>query len=126
MPRKPKYVLTPTARTQLREAKAWSLARWRPEQTAQYFQDLHAAAERLAASFRTHRSRDELAGGTGLLLHPVREHYFVYEPLDAHRIVIVAVIRRGRDIPAILSKGKHAIARELQNLCKLAAKRKSQ
>lgn len=116
MPRKRKYVLTPTARAQLREAKTWSLARWGPEQTAKYFQDLHDAAERLATNHRASRSRDELADDTGLLLHPVREHYFVYEPLAPDRIVIVAVIRQGRDIPAILNKGRHIISRELRAL----------
>jgi hypothetical protein len=43
----------------------------------------------------------------------VREHYLVYEPLDTGFIAIVAVIRQGRDIPAILQKWADPIRREL-------------
>lgn len=126
MPRRRRYVLTPTARDQLREAKAWSLARWGPKLTAEYFQDLHDAAQQLAISYRTHRSRAELTGGTGLLIFPVREHYLVYEPLADGRIAIVAVIRQSRDIPNILAKGKHAIDRELKALRETLSKRTDQ
>ena len=48
-----------------------------------------------------------------LLLHPVREHYIVYEPLGARLIAVVAVIRQGRDIAAILQKWAMPIRREL-------------
>lgn len=62
------------------------------------------------------RGRHDLAGGTPLLLHPVREHYLVYEPLDGQRVVIVAVIRQQRDVPAILQKWAAPIRRELTEL----------
>ncbi len=48
-----------------------------------------------------------------MLVHPVREHYIVYEPLAERFIAIVAVIRQGRDIPAILQKWSAPIRREL-------------
>ena len=108
------YFLTPTARRHLREAKAWSMARWGEELTAAYFHALDAAANDLAKNWKTHRSRDELSGGTGLLLYPVREHYLNYEPISEHQIIIVAVLRQNRDIPSILNKGKHVIVRELK------------
>lgn len=118
MARKRVYYLTPTARRHLREAKAWSMARWGEKLTAEYFGALHEAAEDLAKNYKTYRPREELAGGTGLLLHPVREHYMIYEPLAKNQIIIIAVLRQGRDIPTILSKGKHAFARELSALRK--------
>jgi plasmid stabilization system protein ParE len=68
----------------------------------------------LAANHTRYRHRDELAGGTGLRLHPIREHYIVFEPLSKNQIVVVAVLRRGRDIPEILSRGHHLIVRELE------------
>jgi hypothetical protein len=43
--------------------------------------------------------------------YPVREHYIVYEPLGPR--FIVAVIRQGRDIPAILQKWAAPVRREL-------------
>lgn len=115
VPSKP-YLLTPTARRHLREAKAWSRRRWGEKATRAYFSGLDAAARRLAADRNAYRPREELSGGTGLRLHPVREHYLVYEPLRQGQIVIVAVLRHDRDIPEILRKGCHAIRRELDAL----------
>jgi plasmid stabilization system protein ParE len=108
-----RYVLTARAVQDLREARAWSRARWGKQLTDQYFIDLHAGAQYIAEHHASLRRRDELAAGTGLLLYPVREHYLVYEPIDANRIVIVAVIRQGRDLPAILRKWGLQIRREL-------------
>lgn len=112
------YFLTPMARRHLREAKAWSLARWGPEQTREYFNALHEAARDLARHPTSHHSRDELDGGTGLRLYPFREHFLVYEPVGQNRIVIVAVIRQTRDIPEILSRGSYVLRRELNELRK--------
>ena len=92
------------------------MRRWGPKLTQAYFIELDEAARRLAKDFCIYRSREELAGGRGLLLHPVREHYLVFEPLGKSQIIIVAVLRQSRDIPAILSKGQHLIGRELNAL----------
>ena len=102
----------------MREAKAWSLSRWGRKLTEEYFIALDKAAQNLAKNYKTHRPRKELAGGSGLLLYPIREHYLVYEPLGKNQIVIVAVLRQVRDIPDILSKGSHLIRRELDALRK--------
>ncbi len=118
MPDAKNYLLTPTARRHLREAKAWSMARWGAKRTRAYFSALHRAANDLAKNYTRYRQREELAGGTGLRLYPVREHFFVYEPLAEEKIAIVAVLRQGRDIPTILSKGKHVFMRELSALRK--------
>jgi len=112
------YVLTPTARRQLREAKAWSLARWGPELTERYFRDLERAALHLAANYARYTKRKELTGETGLCLFPAREHYFVYEPLTDRKIAIVALIRQGRDIPAFLSRYAPLFRRELEKIRK--------
>jgi plasmid stabilization system protein ParE len=112
VPRK-SYVLTARAAADLREARVWSLARWGKELTNRYFQDLHEGAQYIAENHASFRDRQELAGGTALLLSPVREHYIVYEPLGPRFIAIVAVIRQGRDIPAILQKWAAPIRREL-------------
>lgn len=45
-----------------------------------------------------------------------REHYIVYEPLAPRLIAIVAVVRQGRDIPAILQKWAAPIRRELMEI----------
>lgn len=115
MPRK-SYVLTARAAADLREARVWSRARWGKELTNRYFEDLHAGAEYIAENYASFRDRQELAGGTALLLYPVREHYFVYEPIGPRFVVIVAVIRQGRDIPAILQKWAAPIRRELTEI----------
>ena len=111
--RRKSYVLTARAVADLHEARVWSRARWGKELTNLYFEDLHAGAQYIAENHASLRDRHELAGGTALLLYSVREHYIVYEPLAPGLIAIVALIRQGRDIPAILQKWAAPIRREL-------------
>ncbi len=115
MKNKASYVLTPTARRQLREAKAWSLARWGLELTTQYFHDVEKAALYLTAHHARHNS---LTPESGLGLYPVREHYIIYEPLANRKIAIVAFIRQGRDIPALLSRYGSLFRHELEKIRK--------
>lgn len=114
--RRAPYVLTARAAADLREARAWSRARWGKELTRRYLEDLHEGAQFIAQNQKALRGRQELAGGTALLLYPVREHYIVYEPLGERFIAVVAVIRQGRDIPAILQKWAAPIRRELMEI----------
>jgi len=111
--RRARYVLTARAAADLREARAWSRAKWGKELTSRYFDDLHAGAQFIADSQSALRRRQELSGGTSLLAYPVREHYIVYEPLAEGFIAVVCVIRQERDIPAILQKWSVPIRREL-------------
>jgi plasmid stabilization system protein ParE len=104
------YVLTPTARRHLREAKAWSMARWGRELTAQYFHDIEKIALHLAEHHYKHEN--------GLGIYPVREHYIVYEPLAKRKIAIVAFVRQGRDVPALLSRYGAVFERELEKIRK--------
>jgi len=114
--RRKSYLLTARAAADLHEARAWSRARWGKELTNRYFDDLHEGAQYIAENHASFRDRHELAGGTALLLYPIREHYIVYEPLAPRLIVIVAVIRQGRDIPTILQKWAAPIRRELMEI----------
>lgn len=115
------YVLTTRAAADLREARAWSRARWGKELTQRYFEDLHEGAQFIAEHHASLRDRHELAGGTALLLYPIREHYIVYEPLASGFIAIVAVLRQGRDIPAILQKWAAPIRQELIEIRRMIA-----
>jgi plasmid stabilization system protein ParE len=115
---RPSYVLTPTARQHLREAKARSLTQWGHELTEQYFRDLEKAALYLADRHSRIAARKELAADSGLSLYPAREHYIVYEPLTRNKIAIVAFIRQGRDIPALLSRHAPLFRRELDKIRK--------
>ncbi|MGH8139021.1 MAG: type II toxin-antitoxin system RelE/ParE family toxin [Steroidobacteraceae bacterium] len=114
--RRKSYLLTARAAADLREARAWSRARWGKELTDRYFEDLHEGAQYIAENHASLRDRHELAGGTALLLYPVREHYIVYEPLAPRLIAIVAVIRQSRDIPAILQKWAAPIRQEVMEI----------
>ena len=114
--RRTRYVLTARAAADLREARAWSRVRWGKELTRRYLDDLHRGAQFIAENQSALRGRQELAAGTALLVYPVREHYLVYEPLDERCIANVAVIRQGRDIPAILQKWATPIRRELMEI----------
>jgi plasmid stabilization system protein ParE len=114
--RRARYILTARAVVDLREARAWSRARWGKELTSRYFDDLHEGARHIAENQIALRGRQELSGGTSLLVCPVREHYMVCEPLAERFIAIVAVIRQGRDVPAILQKWSVPIRRELREI----------
>lgn len=117
MPRKNRhYVLTPSAERDFRQAKQWSSSRWGKELTKQYFSDLHTAAERLAKNHQAIREKEHLMGTTDLGIHPIREHYLVYVPISHNVIVIVALIRQTRDVPAILDANRYYIRRELQEI----------
>ena len=111
--RRKSYVLTARAAADLSEARVWSRTRWGKELTNRYLEDLHEGAQYIAENHASFRDRQDLAGGTALLLYPVREHYIAYEPLEPRFIAIVAVVRQGRDIPAILQKWAAPIRREL-------------
>jgi len=115
------YVLTARAEADLHQARIWSQARWGTQLTNRYFDDLHEGAQYIAQNYASLRVRDDLAGGTVLLLCPVREHYIVYEPLTPKFIAIVAVIGRGRDVPSILQKWAPALRRELSEIRALIA-----
>jgi plasmid stabilization system protein ParE len=111
--RRARYVLTARAAADLREARAWSRARWGKELTGRYFDDLHDGAQFIAENQGALRERRELSGGTSLLVYPVREHYIVYESLAERFIAVVALIRQGRDVSAILQRWSAPIRREL-------------
>ncbi|MBL4759888.1 MAG: type II toxin-antitoxin system RelE/ParE family toxin [Mariprofundaceae bacterium] len=112
------YLLTLNAEADLRKVKQWSLSHWRKELTQEYFVDLNNAAEYVATHHESLCDREDLTGGTGLSIHPVREHYLVYMPVDKHMVIIVAVIRQVRNIPEILTKSVFMIGREVQEIKK--------
>lgn len=92
------------------------MSRWGRDLTRQYFTDLHEAAERMAKEQKSLPGKDNLTGETGLGIHAVREHYLVYVPLSDKCIVIVALIRQSRDVPAILKANYYLIRRELKKI----------
>lgn len=111
-----RYVLTLKAANDLREARAWSRARWGKSLTHRYFEDLHKGAQYVAENCHRLRARNELVGDSTLQVYAIREHYLVFEPLNSDLIAIVAVIRQGRDLPAILHKWAGSIRRELADV----------
>ena len=107
------YILTATAERDFREARRWSLSRWGKELTRQYFIDLHEGAEALAQNYSVVHQMADLSG---LSVYPVREHYLVYVSIGNNRIVIVALIRQTRDVPAILNANGFKIRRQLKEI----------
>ncbi len=116
MPDKKSYILTITAEEDFREAKQWSLSRWGRNQTKQYFFDLHNGAEYIAKNYQSLSSKESLAVNTGLGIYAVREHYMVYVPVREGFIVIVALIRQIRDVPAILQANNYLFQREFKDI----------
>ena len=110
------YILTETAERDFREARRWSLSRWRSGLTKQYFADLHAGAEDTAKNYRSLAQEDLLTGASGLGIRAVREHFIVYVPIGNRSIVIIALIRQTRDVPAILKANSFVIRRQLDEI----------
>jgi len=116
-----RYLLILSAESDLRQTKQWSQVRWGKELTREYFADLNHAAEYVATHYESLHDRENLTGDTGLLIHPVREHYFIYMPVDKHDVMIVSVLRQSRNIPEILKKTVFKIRREVQEIQALLA-----
>ena len=115
----PRYFLTLGAVDDIREIGDWSLKRWGKKKTVQYLAELHEGLEYVAANFKTfenNKSREDLSGGSGLMLYPVNKHYVVFTPISDIAIAVAAVIRQGRDIPSILQQGGFEIRRDLQEI----------
>ena len=111
-----RYILTETAERDFREARRWSLSRWGHELTRQYFADLHAGAQDTAKNDRSLAQQHHLTGISGLGIRGIREHYMVFVPIGDRRIVIVALIRQTRDVPAILKANSFLIRRQLDEI----------
>ena len=60
--------------------------------------------------------KGHLTGTTNLGVYAVGEHYIVYVPISDSQIVIVALIRQSRDVPAILKSNGHVIRRQLKKI----------
>lgn len=110
------YILTETAERDFRAARRWSVSRWGPELTRQYFADLHVGAEDTAKNYRSLAQKDRLTGISGLGIRAAREHYIVYVPIGNRSIVIVVLIRQTRDVPGILKANSFVIRRQLDEI----------
>jgi len=110
------YLLTLSAELDLRQAKQWSQVHWGRELTIEYFSDLNAAAEYVATHHESLHDQEDLTGDTGLLIHPVREYYFIYMPVDKHHAIIVSVLRQSRNIPETLKIMAFRIHRDIQDI----------
>jgi plasmid stabilization system protein ParE len=111
------YVLTQTAEHDFRQARIWSRKRWGAELTRAYFQDLHEGAQYVAQNWRALPSKTYITGETELGIYAVREHYVVFVPVPAKdMVIIVALIRQTRDVPAILKSNSFSIKRALQRI----------
>ncbi len=109
------YILTETAERDFRAARQWSLSRW-GRVLRQYFTDLHECAESIALNPNRFSSREPVSNTAELNVYSVREHYLVYVPIKRSCIVIVALVRQTRDVPAILNANGFLIQRQLKEV----------
>lgn len=107
------YILTETAERDFREARRWSVTRWGKNRTKSYFQQLHDSADYIATHQPAIVPRDDLIGNADLGVYAVGEHYLVYVPVSDTQIIIAALIRQTRDVPAILKANSFQIRRQL-------------
>ncbi len=122
--RRKSYILTETALRDFREARRWSVARWGKKRTKSYFQQLHDSVDYIATHQPAIAARDDLIGNTDLGVYPVGEHYLVYVPVSDTQIIIVALIRQTRDVPAILKANSFQIHRQLTAALKILRARR--
>lgn len=110
------YLLTLTAERDFRNAKAWSLSRWGKESTKLYFIDLHNCAKRIASQAALSATTIKLDSTPELHTHPIREHYLVYIITGAKQMIIIALIRQTRDVPALLKCSSYQVQRQLKEI----------
>lgn len=60
--------------------------------------------------------QEYLTGMIGLGIYAVREHYLIYVPFEDKKVIIVALIRQSRDVPAILQANGYIIRREFKEI----------
>lgn len=108
------YILTQTAEQDFRAARQWSMSRWGKALTVQYLTDVHERAESIAQNPERFPSKEHISNTAELNVYPIREHYLIYVPIRDKRIVIVALIRQTRDVPAILDANGFTIQRQLK------------
>ncbi len=113
------YILTETAACDFREARRWSVARWGKKRTKSYFQQLHDGANYIATHQPAIAAKDDLIGNTDPGVYAVGEHYLVYVPMSDTQIIIVALIRQTRDVPAILKANSFQIRRQVTAALKI-------
>jgi len=104
------------------ELVSWSLARWGGALTDSYLDHLHEGMEWIAKNQKKVSARNDLTAGTGLSVYPIREHYVVFLPVEKEHVIIVAFLRQGRDVAAILSKNGVRFARELKEIAQKMGK----
>ena len=103
----PKYTLTKGAEADLDEIYRRSLERFGRDQTNTFMTALKKAAEFAADNHGKVPPRSQLTGESGLSLYPVHNHFIAYRPVADHHIVIIALLRQSRDIPAfVLAEAK--------------------
>lgn len=98
-----RYTLTKSAEADLDEIYARSLAQFGRAQTNLFMADFKRAAEFAADHIGKLPTRTHLVGESGLSLYPVNNHYLAYRPVGNNHIVIIAIFRQARDIPALIT-----------------------
>jgi plasmid stabilization system protein ParE len=92
------------------------LSRWGRELTREYFSGLHECAENIARNPERFSPVMQVSDTAELHVYPIREHYLVYVPVNGKRIVVVALIRQTRDVPAILNANGFLIRKQLKEI----------
>lgn len=106
------YFLSPTAISNLRDHKKWSLAKFGRAVTKKYFQDMDKGFQYIADSYKSFPIRPELTGESGLFIYPIGEHYVVYVPMN-NNIHIAAILRQTQDVPNIINERAAIFQREI-------------
>jgi len=110
------YRLTFTAETHLKKAVRDTKERWGLSQARKYSAGLQAGFQYIADNYTSFNSphRDDLAEGTGFLIHLVEHRYVAFQPYDDDTIIVVGIFHESMDIPNQLKEiqrmAKHEIA----------------
>lgn len=112
---KAKYFLSPTAISQLREHKKWSLEHFGRSVTKKYFEDIDKGFKYIADNQQRLPKKPELTANTELSIYPICEHYVVYISLS-DGIYIAAVLGQAQDIPNILNENNALFQREFSEI----------
>ncbi|CAL4870004.1 Toxin ParE (plasmid) [Asticcacaulis sp. MM231] len=112
------YRLTLTAETHLKKAVRDTKERWGIAQARKYSAALLAGFQHIAENHEGFNSphRDDLAAGTGFLIHLVEHRYIAFQPYDKDTIIIIGIFHESMDMPNRLKELQHMTRYEIATI----------
>ena len=110
---KPNFYLTRQAARALRDIYQHSLKQWGQAIADAYMADLYSAMNRI--TLKPEMGQLRMRRASPFLMVPAREHFIIYDCLEAD-IVVLTLLHQRRDIEHIISKFEPDLLAEIEHV----------